>query len=81
MVRAIKEQVTIKPGGLLEIRRSDLPAGVTVEVIVMIGEPGEGESEGRPRDLSSFFGKVKDCFESGEAADAFLRAERDAWPR
>jgi len=81
MVRAIKEQVTVQPGGLVEIRRSDLPAGITVEVIVMIDESTNGGSGDRPGPFSSFFGSVRNCFRSGEEADAFIRAERDAWPR
>jgi hypothetical protein len=73
--------VTVKPGGLLEIRRSDLPAGATVEVILMIDEGDEGNSPNAPQTFASLFGAVRDCFGSGEAADAFLRSERDAWLR
>jgi hypothetical protein len=80
MVRAIKEQVTILPGGLIEIRRPDLPPGVTVEVIVMIEEASRARSVG-VNALSSLFGAVRNCFGSGPEADAFLRAERDAWER
>jgi len=79
MVRAIKEQVTIQPGGLIEIRRPELPSGAVAEVIVMVDEQ---EISGRkPKKFSDFFGSVRGCFESGEAADAFIRAERDSWSR
>ena len=81
MVRAIKQQVTIKPAGVIEVRRPDLPAGVTVEVIVMIEESGETSLPGEPYPLSSLFGAVRNCFGNGEEADAFIRAERDAWQR
>jgi hypothetical protein len=81
MVRAIKEQVTIKPGGVIEIRRPELPTGTVVEVIVMMNESEGAASTGRVAPLSSLFGKVQNCFGNGHEADAFLRAERDAWQR
>ena len=76
MVRAIKENVIIRPGGLIEIRRPDLPEGAAAEVIVMIEAP-----ESEPPPLTSLFGKAKGVFSTGEEADAFIRAERDAWDR
>ena len=81
MVRAIREQVVVQPGGLLEIRRPDLPAGATVDVIVMVEENGHGKPADRPDTFASLFGRIRGCFETGEAADAFLRTERDSWPR
>jgi len=76
MVQAIKENVIIGAGGLIEIRRPDLPEGAAAEVIVMIEtrEPG-------PPPLTSLLGKARSGYASGEEADAFLRAERDAWGR
>jgi hypothetical protein len=76
MVQAIKENVIIGAGGLIEIRRPDLPEGATAEVIVMIETP-----ESEPLPLSSLLGKARSGYASGEDADAFLRAERDAWGR
>ena len=76
MVRAIKENVIIRPGGLIEIRRPDLPEGAAAEVIVMV----EDRPEKLPR-LTSFIGKAKGCFRSAAEVDAFIRAERDAWDR
>jgi hypothetical protein len=76
MVRAIKQHVFVQPGGLIEIRRPELPAGTAAEVIVMV-EDGLTP----PPPLTSLFGKAKGSFKSGEEADAFLRAERDAWQR
>lgn len=73
MVRAIKEQVTIQPGGLIEIRRPDLPVGATAEVIVMV-EEGNGSAKSA-KNFSDFFGSVRNCFGTGAAADAFIRAE------
>ena len=72
MVRAIKERITIKPGGRVELQHPDLRAGTTVEVIVILDQPAQ---ELPP--LTSFIGKSKGCFGHAEQIDAFLRAERD----
>ena len=78
MVRAIKEIVVIGPGGVIEIRRPDLPVGAAAEVIVMVNEDAEGQP---PPPLSSLLGRADSGYASGEDVDAFLRAERDAWDR
>ena len=74
MTRAIKEQVTIKPGGLVEFRHPDLPAGAVVEVIVLVKELTD-----EPPSLTSLIGTGKRMFGSQEEADAYLRRERDSW--
>ena len=76
MVRAVKQIVTIGPGGLIEFRRPDLPAGASAEVIVMIDS-----ADSPPPPLSSLFGRASGVFASGDEADAFIRAERDRWGR
>lgn len=76
MNQAIREWVTVKSGGIIEIRRPELPTGAKAEVIIMFNDTVE-EKPNPP--LSSFFGKVKGCFKNGEEAEAFLRSERDAW--
>lgn len=74
MVRAIKEHVVVKAGGLIEILRPELPAGTAAEVIVMVDD---GLSPLPP--LTSLLGKAKSGYASGDDADAFIRKERDAW--
>ena len=74
MTHAIKEQVTIKPGGLVEFRHPDLPVGAVVEVIVLVKEPAD-----EPPSLTSLIGSTKGLFGSAEEADAYLRQERDSW--
>jgi hypothetical protein len=76
MVRAIKEHVVVKPGGLIEIRRPELPSGAAAEVIVMVDD---GLSPVPP--LTRLIGKASSGYASGEEADAFIRRERDAWER
>ena len=36
MIQAVKERVTIQPGGRIELEHLDLPAGVEAEVIVIV---------------------------------------------
>lgn len=76
MLRAIRERVTIKPGGMIEIHRPELPVGTEAEVIIMVEQPAV---ELPP--LASFVGKGKGCFSSAAEVDAFIRAERDQWER
>lgn len=74
MNRSIKESVTVKPGGIIEICHPDFPVGVIAEVTVKFN------TSDIPRvPITSLFGKVKGCFNNCEEADAFLRAERDSW--
>jgi hypothetical protein len=79
MVRMIKEQVTVQPGGVIQIRRPELRAGDSAEIIVLVLD--SEVSAQPPASLASLFGKAKGSFASSEQADAFLRAERDAWDR
>ena len=74
MTHAIKKQVTIKPGGLVEFRHPDLPAGAVAEVIVLVKEPAD-----EPPPLTSLIGSTKGLSGSAEEADAYLRQERDSW--
>jgi hypothetical protein len=76
MVRTFKENVIIGPGGLIEIHRPDLPEGAAAEVVITI-ELAQPE----PAPLSNLLGKAHSGYASGEDADAFVRAERDAWDR
>ena len=76
MIQAIRERVTVKPGGRIEICHPELAAGTEAEIIIMVEHP---TVESPP--LVSFIGKGKGCFSSADEVDAFIRAERDAWER
>jgi hypothetical protein len=78
MVQAIKERAVIKPGGILQIQRSDLPEGARVEVIVMIEEPA-AERENSRKPLTSFWGAAKGTWGTQDEADAYLEEERNSW--
>ena len=77
MTHAIKKQVTIKPGGVVEFQHPDLPAGAVVEVIVLVELVEKPADE--PPSLTSLIGSTKGLFGSAEEADAYLRQERDSW--
>ena len=74
MFRAIKKEVTVQPGGRIEITSSELKPGMRAEVVVMIND-----SHHRFNKLSSFIGKGKGSFATSSEADAFIRKERDRW--
>lgn len=71
----IRDHVTVQPGGTIEVQHPELPTGARVEVTIRV------EPAGEPEPLSSFLGKGGGCFASAEEADAFIRAEREAWER
>lgn len=72
MIQAIKKEVTIQPGGRIEITSPELKPGMRAEVVVMI-------TEYKFNRLTSFIGKGKGGFASPNEADAFIRRERDTW--
>jgi hypothetical protein len=74
-VTAIKQTVTIGPGGRVEIVSSELPEGRQAEVIVLVApEPGPS-----PRRLADFLGAGRGLYDDIDDADRSLRRERDAW--
>ena len=75
MLNGLRQKAIVKPGGVVEICSPELPAGATVEVIVLI-EPPAKHSE---KPLTSFIGSVRSSFATPEEVDNFIRQERDAW--
>lgn len=74
MLHAIRQKITVQAGGRIELCAPELAEGTRAEVIV-IEEPA-------PQalcSLSELLGQGKGAYASPEAADAFLRGERDAW--
>ncbi|HOE12165.1 MAG TPA: hypothetical protein PLQ35_02195 [bacterium] len=82
MIQAIKETVRIQPGGVIEIRRPQLPEGALAEVIVMLESdtPIRDAVSSVPR-LTDFFGACKGLFASATEADGFIRELREEWER
>ena len=73
MVKAVKQIVTIQPGGRVELTSDDLPEGHQAEVIVLVNQNQPVKS------YAALFGSGRGVFPTPEQADAFLRRERDAW--
>lgn len=73
---AIRQRVTVQPGGVIELRSPELPPGSQADVIVLLET-----SPGPEQPLASFIGAGKGGFSSVQEVDAFIRAERDAWDR
>lgn len=74
MVAALKQVVTVQPGGVIQIRSDQLQEGSQAEVIVLVQEPAR-TSWTRP--LTSFIGSGKGAFKSIEEVDAYIKEIRD----
>lgn len=77
MVRAVKQNVVVEPGGILRIQRDDLPEGATVEVIVMIQQPHVDTAA--HTGFSRFWGSARGTFGTKEEIDAYIERERSSW--
>jgi hypothetical protein len=76
MVAAIKQQVTVQPGGVIEIRSPELKPGTSAEVIVLVEDQPSSQ-----RTWASFIGSGRGQFKSVEEIDAYIRELRDEWDR
>jgi hypothetical protein len=74
MLNALKQKVTVQPGGIVQVQSSELMPGSLAEVIV-IPEAGTVPR----RSLTQLIGSAAGGFASPDEADAFLRHERNAW--
>lgn len=77
MTRSLHEVVTVKEGGLIELRASDIPAGTRAHVSVIFESAPLSEVPAAPS-MAALFGAGK-SFTSGEDVDQFIRQERDSW--
>jgi hypothetical protein len=75
MLMGIKRNVVIQPGGIIEIKSDELPAGTNAEVIVIL----ENEKKQDNFSFLDLIGSGKGCFRNSEETDLFIRKERDSW--
>ncbi|WP_341526284.1 hypothetical protein WKK05_27555 [Nostoc sp. UHCC 0302] len=75
MLNGFKQKTIVKTGGVVEICSPELPAGATVEVIVLI----ESTQQQPQKPLTSFIGAAKGTFTTPQEVDNFVRQERDTW--
>jgi len=79
MVAAVKQVVTVQPGGVVEVRSADLRPGARAEVTVRLLAEDEQPPAAppAPRTWASFIGSGKGAFKSAEDIDAYIREIRD----
>lgn len=75
MLNGLRQKVIVQPGGIVEVQSSELPAGATVEVIVLLETLNQPVAQG----LSRFIGAAQGNFASPEEVDQFIHQERETW--
>ncbi len=80
MQAALHLKTTVLPGGRIEIADRQLPAGESVEVIVLL-PPATAESAGRSALDILAEAPGQRLFKTVADVDAHLRLEREAWER
>jgi len=79
MTTAIRQRVTIQPGGKVELQSNDLPPGSEAEVIVLVEAPPVPNALSP---LEAFEELQRSLRLTPEAAQRWIddaRAEREAW--
>lgn len=74
MIQAIRQEVTVLPGGCIELRSPELREGMHAEVVIFLPEKPASQLQ-----LSGLIGKGKGAYNSPREADRFIRKERDEW--
>lgn len=74
MLAEIRQKAIVQPGGMIEIRSSELPVGTEVEVIVLVDRSPEA-----PSSLANLIGTARGGFSTPAEADEFIRQERNSW--
>ena len=78
-MKAIRQRVTVQPGGRIEITDPALVAGTEADVVLIVPEAsGDGAPSTLPP-LTDMIGAAKGLFETPEEVDAYIRALRDEW--
>jgi hypothetical protein len=84
MPATIKQTVTVKPGGVVEIRSPELQEGDVAEVTVVVGQPpAPSELTSQARDWRRFAGIFKGDPNTGDnrRVDAELAKEYGSSPK
>ncbi len=79
MQTAVKMTATVQFGGRIEIADPQLPAGKSVDVIVLFPQEADVSRRSVVDVLAEAPGHL--AFHSAEEVDAYVREERDAWER
>ena len=76
MKRELRRTVTIKPGGLIELRDPELPAGEIAEVVVRVGSAAD-----RVREARELFAATQALPVAATITEDEIAAEIRAWRR
>lgn len=79
MQSALRMTTLVQPGGKIEVTDAQLPAGQSVDVIVLFPLSEETIRRSVVDVLAEAPGHL--AFQDAEEVDAYLREERDAWER
>lgn len=79
MQTALRLTGTIQPGGRVEVSSPQLPAGKSVEIIVLFPQEAQAVRRSIVDVLAEAPGHL--AFQTAEEVDAYIREERDAWER
>ena len=75
MLTAIKEEVEVMPGGILQIHAENLKPHTKAFVMAVI----EVEEKPNLKKLAGLVGSGRGLYKTPEEVDAFIRRERDSW--
>lgn len=59
MVKAIRQHVTVGPGGIVEVQSPDLPVGAEAEVIVLVDQPASAPNAADAAERLAAFRKLR----------------------
>ncbi len=79
MQTALRLTGTVQPGGRVEVSSSQLPAGKSVEIIVLFPQEPEAYRRSVVDVLAEAPGHL--AFQTAEEVDTYVQEERDAWER
>ncbi len=79
MQTALRLTSTVQPGGRVEVSNPQLPAGKSVEIIVLFTQEAQVVRRSIVDVLAEAPGHL--AFQTAEEVDAYIREERDAWER
>lgn len=79
MQTAVRLKGTVQPGGRVEVISPQLPAGETVEVIVLFARESADVRRSVMDILAESPGHL--AFQTPEDVDAYIQEERSAWDR
>jgi hypothetical protein len=79
MTAAIRQTVTVGPGGRIEVRSPDLTEGSRAEVIVLVETSAQATAQSQLEALKKLQDSLKLTPEAAQNWIAEARAERQAW--